>query len=1078
MNDINVLFILENMHGLDNYVKIINSYTLNTFNIFVLNSNKNVKLKTHIVNEIVTLDDSKVFEQIDCIVNDNRKLATSIENIINNLNNNKKLLLFSKIYLNITNNYCVQLQTMKIHKMMKEITNFFNNSTNKEEPIKQSKPIDQHETICLKPEHILTTAAPNKITFRNTCLSFLQTIKNINIPDICDKSDKECVFIEYRQLLHLEVLIRNCIIKLGSEWSYTFVCGEESFNYYKDICSRIHKNIKVINTGHTFMNQNTYNNMLLSVEFWELLVGEKILICQEDSFIFKDNINDFLKWDYIGAPFRMQCVEGCNVGNGGLSLRSKSKMIEVIKHVPLSEVNIKGLKPFVQSYISHQKLDNIPEDIYFSNYLQNVSLGVVADVESAKQFSSDTIFCEDAFGMHCMWNGCRKWHNFITDSLRRVTNNAETVVKNDDELCSYDNKYLDKIDEFCEIMNKNRDVILSNPKEEFRYFCYRYLDYIRCINLPNITQNNYYEAVLIEYRCLPNLEFLIRNCIYKLGSEWSQTIVCGNLNYEYMLDVVKKINRDIKVIKTNYNNLTPSDYSFFLASDTFWNLLIGEKILIYQEDTCIFKKNIMDFIHWDYIGAPYLKEQNDTPNGVGNGGFSLRSKSIMLEIINKIGIIETNYNSSTTNYMYHCRLTVPPEDVYFSKNMQELNIGKVADWDTAYDFSSECVFNENSFGCHGVWVYGKLIDCNYNRNLVKKKLYNLLKTYTKINLLIFSYGFMTGGGETFPIHLANILDSMHVNVIFMYFNNNINYNIYNLLNKNIKTIKYDSNFDEIVNKYSITHVSSHHHACDCVVFNHTINHKNNFKHYVTDHGMYKIINDHIYHLVDKCKPNFVYLNDTNFSNIKDINCKSYKIPISIYNYKCENIIRGDYNIKDDDFVITLASRCVKYKGWEEAIIIFNELNKKYKHLKLLLIGDLNDYGIKLKSMCTNDNITFLGYQTNIKRFFEISNVGILPSYFYGESNPIVLIECLFANKPFISSDVGDISNMLKGDGELAGSVIKLCDGKINIDSYIQEIEKYIIDNNFYENKIKQAKIASLKFNISNIGCKYLDMFLN
>jgi glycosyltransferase involved in cell wall biosynthesis len=231
--------------------------------------------------------------------------------------------------------------------------------------------------------------------------------------------------------------------------------------------------------------------------------------------------------------------------------------------------------------------------------------------------------------------------------------------------------------------------------------------------------------------------------------------------------------------------------------------------------------------------------------------------------------------------------------------------------------------------------------------------------------------------------------------------------------------------------------------------------------------------------LNKCKPNFVYLNDANFSNIKDIkNITSYKIPISIDNYKCKSVLRSDYNIKDNDFVITLASRCIKYKGWEEAIEIFNKLNKKYEHLKLLLIGDLNSYGLELKNMCSNDNILFLGYQSNVKRFFEISNIGILPSYFYGESNPIVLIECLFSNKPFIASDIGDIYNMLKGDGELAGSVIKLCDGKINITSYVQEIEKYILnEDNLYENKIRQTKIASQKFNISTIGCKYLDMFL-
>jgi hypothetical protein len=136
----------------------------------------------------------------------------------------------------------------------------------------------------------------------------------------------------------------------------------------------------------------------------------------------------------------------------------------------------------------------------------------------------------------------------------------------------------------------------------------------------------------------------------------------------------------------------------------------------------------MDFIEWDYIGAPWKKEQNDTPNCVGNGGLSLRSKSIMLEVISKIGILQTRYNSSTTNYMTNTNSFCPPEDVYFSKNMQELNIGKVADWDSAYTFSSESISNENSFGWHGVSVNNiKLLKQILYKRIVHG--YNVLESF-------------------------------------------------------------------------------------------------------------------------------------------------------------------------------------------------------------------------------------------------------------------------------------------------------------------------------------------------------------
>ena len=67
--------------------------------------------------------------------------------------------------------------------------------------------------------------------------------------------------------------------------------------------------------------------------------------------------------------------------------------------------------------------------------------------------------------------------------------------------------------EIYQIENKND--VLENPKVEFRYFCYRYLNYIRNIELSKITKDSKYEAVLIEYRKFPHLEFLIRKRFIK-----------------------------------------------------------------------------------------------------------------------------------------------------------------------------------------------------------------------------------------------------------------------------------------------------------------------------------------------------------------------------------------------------------------------------------------------------------------------------------------------------------------------------------------------------------------------------------
>ena len=257
---------------------------------------------------------------------------------------------------------------------------------------------------------------------------------------------------------------------------------------------------------------------------------------------------------------------------------------------------------------------------------------------------------------------------------------------------------------FLKIYKVDENNLFNNNHMFFRYLCHKQIKNIRNIEIPDFPINSNYETVLIEFRKFPHVEFLIRNTILKLDNKWSHTIICGNNNYKMMQKIVKKISSNIKIIKTDYDNLKPSDYSKFLTSIDFWDLLYGEKILIYQEDSILFNDNIHDFLEFDFIGAPFPKLENDTPNSVGNGGLSIRTKSIMKEIIKTISVDDTIFEDSTYTYMNITNSYFPPEDVYFCKNMQELNIGKVSDWNNGYKFSSERIYNPNSFGGHKFWI--------------------------------------------------------------------------------------------------------------------------------------------------------------------------------------------------------------------------------------------------------------------------------------------------------------------------------------------------------------------------------------
>lgn len=120
-----------------------------------------------------------------------------------------------------------------------------------------------------------------------------------------------------------------------------------------------------------------YNQYITSPAFWQKLRYDKALIFQHDSWIRKDNIADFLNYDYIGAPWIHPKMPRFG-GNGGLSLRTVNEMHRITVDCPY-----------------HFGMGN--EDLYFSVNCQ----GKINGREDGKRFSVETIFYPDPWGWHC-----------------------------------------------------------------------------------------------------------------------------------------------------------------------------------------------------------------------------------------------------------------------------------------------------------------------------------------------------------------------------------------------------------------------------------------------------------------------------------------------------------------------------------------------------------------------------------------------------------------------------------------------------------------------------------------------------
>ncbi len=156
-------------------------------------------------------------------------------------------------------------------------------------------------------------------------------------------------------------------------------------NIINNKLSKYKNKIKLKNLNVNNLTITDYNNLLVSKEFYNEIPTEVFLIFQTDSIIcsdFKDLINNYIKYDYVGAPWKDK-----QVGNGGLSLRRKSKMLEIIENCKYN--------------------NNYNEDVYFSFSCPGININKPT-FEQANTFSIETVYNDKSFGVHKPWNHFQK----------------------------------------------------------------------------------------------------------------------------------------------------------------------------------------------------------------------------------------------------------------------------------------------------------------------------------------------------------------------------------------------------------------------------------------------------------------------------------------------------------------------------------------------------------------------------------------------------------------------------------------------------------------------------------------------
>ncbi|KAH8653403.1 hypothetical protein BX600DRAFT_515679 [Xylariales sp. PMI_506] len=209
---------------------------------------------------------------------------------------------------------------------------------------------------------------PKRVQFTVAVLFFLimtihfslPTIREVEVPEVhLDyhnepvrspyNESKVALLIENRPVPLLAPLMLHFMSVVPPDWRFRFMGSVESVTHLNK-STAIREQVKAGKLDLTYIpsnmstaGQEMISRFLTTLWIYETVLqpAEWLLVFQTDSMLCansRQNINDYLDYDWIGAPWNPHGRYG---GNGGLSLRRVSAMIEILR----DQIRVDGSEP-------------------------------------------------------------------------------------------------------------------------------------------------------------------------------------------------------------------------------------------------------------------------------------------------------------------------------------------------------------------------------------------------------------------------------------------------------------------------------------------------------------------------------------------------------------------------------------------------------------------------------------------------------------------------------------------------------------------------------------------------------------
>jgi len=222
--------------------------------------------------------------------------------------------------------------------------------------------------------------------------------------------------VETRPLDRVVPLLLHFASVLGPDWPIFLFTSQDVGSLsapFKRLIDERRITVRSLPPTVDFNNRLDVSGFLTKAWVWEQLSpAGHVLIFQTDSILCSNSplkVDDFLQYDFIGAPIAPAYGEGYN---GGLSLRNRSMVLDIIQHADWRN-------EFDNSENKQQQSVEFEDQWFYSKMKELPDRGKPAarlpSEEVAKTFSVETVWYDKPLGYHQI----QRWQSDKIDQVDR-----------------------------------------------------------------------------------------------------------------------------------------------------------------------------------------------------------------------------------------------------------------------------------------------------------------------------------------------------------------------------------------------------------------------------------------------------------------------------------------------------------------------------------------------------------------------------------------------------------------------------------------------------------------------------------